>query len=366
MHILHICTDFAYTEVYPNLVRALNKRGLTQSIYMPIRNPDHAGWRQEDLPNTNYFYDYVLRPIMKLVYPYKINATYKSIIEKIDFSQIDINHCHFQYTDGGLALRLKKEKGVPYIVTIRNTDVNLYHKYFHYLRPKGIEILKEAEAVIFISPSYKVNAFKNIFPKKYHQALESKSFVQPNGISDFWHENIDNTIKNKTIATKLKSGVPIKFLSVGLIDKNKNHLFAVKLIKKLAETIPCELTIIGTPDDAFEALQKEMVQNPTLIKHVPYIEEKEKLLPYYRASDIFIMPSQLETFGLVYVEALSQGLPVLYTKTQGFDGNYPEGTVGYGLDIRDFSKSPKIQSLLHKIFSGKMSRKVIINSIPKY
>ena len=41
------------------------------------------------------------------------------------------------------------------------------------------------------------------------------------------------------------------------------------------------------------------------------------------------MVSKPETFGLVYVEALSQHLPIIYAKGQGFDGFYPDGYVGY-------------------------------------
>src|SRR5699024_12238501 len=57
--------------------------------------------------------------------------------------------------------------------------------------------------------------------------------------------------------------------------------------------------------------------------------EVNELISIYRENDIFIMPSFSETFGLVYPEAMSQGLPVLYTKGQGFDGQYEDGYVGY-------------------------------------
>ena len=47
------------------------------------------------------------------------------------------------------------------------------------------------------------------------------------------------------------------------------------------------------------------------------------------------MPSITETFGLVYAEAMSQGLPLIYTRNQGFDGQFPEGIVGYNVNCYD-------------------------------
>ncbi len=71
----------------------------------------------------------------------------------------------------------------------------------------------------------------------------------------------------------------------------------------------------------------------TLSKYIPKIELAER----YRNSDIFIMPSKPQTFGLVYVEALTQGLPIIYGKGQGFDGYFDEGVVGYHAEAFDIS-----------------------------
>ena len=57
--------------------------------------------------------------------------------------------------------------------------------------------------------------------------------------------------------------------------------------------------------------------------------DKEPLLLEFRDSDIYIMPSHTETFGLVYAEAMTQGLPLIYTKGQGFDKQFEDGTVGF-------------------------------------
>ena len=48
------------------------------------------------------------------------------------------------------------------------------------------------------------------------------------------------------------------------------------------------------------------------------------------------MPSILETFGLVYAEAMSQGIPIIYSKGQGFDGQFDNGIVGYAVNCFDY------------------------------
>jgi glycosyltransferase involved in cell wall biosynthesis len=59
------------------------------------------------------------------------------------------------------------------------------------------------------------------------------------------------------------------------------------------------------------------------------------LAAIYRAHDIFVMPSFRETFGVAYIEALSQGLPIVFTRGQGVDGYFEPGTVGEAVNPHD-------------------------------
>ena len=87
---------------------------------------------------------------------------------------------------------------------------------------------------------------------------------------------------------------------------------------------------------------------------------KNSLLDAYRQSDVFIMLSHRETFGLVYAEAMSQGLPVIYTKNQGFDGQFDEGLIG-------FHSSPnKIEEIENIIIKVSENHKLLSFNASKY
>ena len=95
--------------------------------------------------------------------------------------------------------------------------------------------------------------------------------------------------------------------------------------------IKSTLTVIGKIVDQSEFLK---IKDDSRITYLPAMP-KEQLIEQYRKHDIFVMPSFTESFGLVYAEALSQGLPVVYSKGQGFDGQFEEGDVGYNCVARD-------------------------------
>ena len=78
----------------------------------------------------------------------------------------------------------------------------------------------------------------------------------------------------------------------------------------------------------------EKVKRKTYVKYLGLLN-KQQILEEMSTSDIFVLPSVHETFGLVYAEAMTQGLPVIYTRGQGFDGQYKDGEVGYAVDCHN-------------------------------
>jgi len=76
--------------------------------------------------------------------------------------------------------------------------------------------------------------------------------------------------------------------------------------------------------------------------------ELEKLRSIFKENNFFVMPSKAETFGLVYIEALLQGLPILFTKGEGIDGYYDNSI---GERVND-STVQEIQNKLQDLLSN--------------
>jgi glycosyltransferase involved in cell wall biosynthesis len=193
-----------------------------------------------------------------------------------------------------------------------------------HLRKTGIRILENASRVIFLSPAYRDEVIENIVPVQLRKKIRNKSVVIPNGIDPFWIENIGSP---KSIEGKKE----IRLLHVGEISKNKNiqtTLRAMNQMNKEESSLSYTLTAVG------KIKNKKLLAKLKTNDHFRYIEpqKKEELIHIYRDHDIFVMPSIHETFGLVYAEAMSQGLPVIYSRGQGFDGQFEDGEVGYVVD----------------------------------
>lgn len=233
--------------------------------------------------------------------------------------QFEVIHAHTLFSNGYIAYKVNKKWNIPYIVAVRDVDLNIFFKYRFNLRKLGVKILENAEKIVFISKSYEKQLFEKYIPYSLRETLQKKSIVIPNGVDEFFLNNIYDLKKEEAVTGT------IEIITVGHIYKRKNQLAVCKAIKLLIEEgYKIKYTVIGKILD--DNYYKE-VMSYKFVTHIPFMNQKE-LLSYYRKSHIFAMPSITETFGLTYVEAMSQGLPVLYSKKQGFDGYFKDGYVG--------------------------------------
>ena len=316
MRILHLANDYSGSTVYKNLCLYLDKLGVEQIVYTPIRMQHQKGQNKIQFINneSRIFYKKTLNNYTRLNFYHKIRKINNDLLKTIpNISQIKVIHAHTLFSDGAVAYKLFKKFGTPYIVTIRNTDLNLFIKYMVHLRKLGIQILQNAKKIIFISTVYK-KRFQNLSYMKDHiKSIENKLLVIPNGVDFFWIKNSSNR--------KERVNYPVQLLFIGNFGMNKNIgnlIDAVNLLNNKGGNYILNLVGGGREN---KSVSKQITQNK-FVKFYGAVYDKNKIRNIIRNSDIFTMPSKTETFGLVYIESLSQGIPVLYTKGEGIDEMY--------------------------------------------
>ena len=325
-HILHISSSFIYSKLYLELVDALHACGVNQTIFTPLRKSNLTNVSIPEYLSGKFFSPSVLKYYHSFFFRARVHDIVQSVISSVDLSSITIIHAHFLYTDGAVALSLHKKFSIPYICTIRNTDLNVYKKYRRDLDSYMYEILARAKHVVFLTPSYK-ETFLSKLPLTLSKVIEAKSVVISNGILPFWLKNTSPTLPH--ISTQRRSCM--RALYVGDFSPNKNLarlILALQILRN--NSFPISLTIVGgwsKKNNFLGSLVLKFLMSRSWVLCLGKIYDDDLLKTIYQDHDLFLMPSITETFGLVYLEALSQGLPVLCSKGQGIDGFFPSNTV---------------------------------------
>lgn len=332
MKVLHIANDYYGSKLYRNLFEKQNSNSIQTSIVVPL-NYKYSGVLEDNVINLPCF-----NTIDRICYFTKQRKIVKGICKRVDISTYNVTHAHTLFSAGYAALQLKKVHSIPYVVAVRNTDVNLFFNRLIHLRKVGIQILENADRIIFLSPSYSKTVLEKFIPCALKKFISRKIEIIPNGIDDFFFQNISRESH--------ELGNRLRIIHVGDINRNKNIASTISAIRILGkEGKEIDYTLVGEIQDR---RMNQMIEKIDFIKHHGKCS-KEHVLSYLRDSDILVMPSHHETFGLVYAEAMSQGLPVIYTKGQGFDGQFEEGTVGYHVDAKDpHDIAEKIKMVLEK------------------
>lgn len=228
---------------------------------------------------------------------------FKAYIKKYGIP--DIVHAHNALFAGAAALEIKRRYGVPFILTEHSS---LYER--GYINAEQLKISRkvfgEADAKTVVSTKHGLELSKhlgeNVFP---HETI---------------YNVLDRSFQDANIAFESKPCKEYTVLSIGNLDDNKNH---ISLIRAFVLAFPESdyshvRLVIGGSGPSRSTLQSEILklnaqQRISLLGRLSRSEVKNALV----SSDVFVLPSKVETFGVVLIEALALGKPIISTFSGG-------------------------------------------------
>ncbi len=228
-----------------------------------------------------------------------INMANKLFLDYVnEFGQPDIIHAHNFLFAGVVAQFLKKKYSVPFMITEHSSS---------FVRENlSDEKLKTIQDIA--KDSFVVTAVSSRFQNILSDCIKSDVFLLPNIVDSSLIRNYFS-INAKEIFT---------FLHVASLDENKNQELLIKSFKKLANiSEKIHLRIAG--EGNMLLYLKNLVKDLKIDHQVTFLGRisREQLMGEMHRSNCFVLSSNFETFGVVLIEALVCGLPLISTRCGG-------------------------------------------------
>lgn len=264
--------------------------------------------------------------------PYELALSSK-MVEVVEMYDLEILHVHYAIPHAYAAFMAKQmllEKGISIkvVTTLHGTDITLVGSHPNYKSAVEFSI-NNSDVVTTVSESLKkdTNRLFNITKdiKVIHNFIDFKKYPE---ISDPDCQRSNIAANNERIITHISNLRPVK-RAQDVID----------IFYKIQQEIPSKLLLVGEGPD------REMLENKVkmlgLLEKVLFMgnsNEVNKLLCY---SDLFLLPSQTESFGLAALEAMAARTPVISTNAGGLAEVNENGVTGFLSNVGDVQDMAK-------------------------
>lgn len=255
--------------------------------------------------------------------PYDI-ALASKMAEVIKREKLDILHVHYAIPHAVCAILAKQMAGtdVKVVTTLHGTDISVL----------GYDSTL-AEAIKFgIEKSDCVTAVSHAL------ADQTKELVAPNQSIDVIHNFIDGRIYQKVNIDGLKEGYDIAddekvIIHVSNFRKVKRVRDVVMAFSKIASQVKAKLLLVGDGPEMTEICG--LVEDLSLSEKVLFLGRQDHLEELYSMSDLMLLLSEKESFGLVALEAMACGVPCIGTKVGGIPEVIEDGYNGFLCELGD-------------------------------
>ncbi|WP_407453734.1 glycosyltransferase family 4 protein [Methanobrevibacter sp.] len=233
---------------------------------------------------------------------FKINAK-KALNELLEKENIDIIHGHYLFPAGAAAVEVGKERGIKNYVTAHGSDMFELYKKQPLMRSTLKKVLKDADVVLAVS-----NALRHEIIATGVQGISNKTKLCWNSV------DIDKFSSNKNDSFKKENKLEDKpiVLFVGNLIKRKN-VDSLLEAKKITSS-DYYLVIVGDGPQFKKLTKKVEDENIRDVIFTGSRNDVENIIP---SCDVLVLPSFSESFGLVLIEALACGKPVIGSNVGG-------------------------------------------------
>lgn len=275
----------------------------------------------------NIFYHEVHVPTYPLFdYPPYETALASTMVDVIKNHDLDLLHVHYAIPHASAAYMakqiLKKEKkNIPVITTLHGTDITLVGRDKTYA-PVVTFSINESDAITAVSKNLRDETYKHFDIKKEIEVIFN--FVD---VSRFNRKHIDAF--KKTIAPHGERVL----MHASNFRKLKRVPDVIRIFKEVNDKIPSRLMLIG--DGPERPVAEDLCRELKLDNEVSFVGKQEQMEDILAIADLFLLPSDYESFGLAALEAMAAGVPVVTSNAGGLPEINIPGETGYLADPGD-------------------------------
>ena len=286
------------------------------------------------LLNPNIFYHEVHVPEYPLFHyqPYELALSSK-LVDMVKLYKIEVLHVHYAIPHayaGYMAKKMLEEVGIriPMVTTLHGTDITLVGNHPFY-KPAVSFSINKSDVVTSVSKSLKEDTYRLFDIKK--EIVVIPNFIEIN------KEKIDesNPCNRSLMATSEERVIT----HISNFRKVKRIEDIVKIFFEIQKVIPAKLMMVGDgpeKENAEYLCAKLGIQSKVIF--FGNSNEIDKILCF---SDLFLLPSETESFGLAALEAMSCGVPVISSNSGGLPEVNKNGITGYLSDVGDIEAMSK-------------------------
>jgi N-acetyl-alpha-D-glucosaminyl L-malate synthase BshA len=283
--------------------------------------------------SANIFYHEVRVPTYPLFdYPPYETALASTMVDVIRNNNLDLLHVHYAIPHAAAAYMAKKilqeeGKDIPVITTLHGTDITLVGRDKTYAPVVAFSI-NQSDAITAVSDNLRKETFDTFHIEKEIQVIHN--FVD---VDRFSKKPIDAF--RKVIAPQGERII----LHASNFRKIKRVQDVIHIFHSINKQKPSKLLLVG--DGPERPMAEELVRDLKICDEVRFVGKQQDMEEIFAVADLFLLPSEYESFGLAGLEAMAAGAPVVSSNAGGLPEIILQGICGYMANVGDIDMMSK-------------------------